>query len=217
MKKVLLLGDCIRVQCQERVKELLADECEVLYPSFDYGYTLSLLWFLRLQFNENQDWAEPDLIYWNTGIMDHHRPVDDGEPLIPAEMFLHLLRRLHRQLAFYSGRLVWASTTPAGEKYVYDPQGNYGVDRETWNKEIALYNRLAAAYLTEKDVMIHDLYALIAKNPQYSGDDGIHLSPEGVEAAAQEIAACIRLRLDQPAAQRESDEQGDAAAEVQWY
>jgi lysophospholipase L1-like esterase len=195
VKNVLLPGDSIRLNYCGRVKELLDGECRVCYPEANCAYTLYTIWNLRF-------WVEDlkedgiDVIYWNNGIWDHHRTLDDGEPLTGIEQYIALNRRLHRQLRVYTDKLIWATTTPAGKSY-RPSNGNLGeLSLDVWNSEIALYNNVLAAYFTSDGVMINDLNALIGSDTeQYLCEDSIHLSAAGIEAAANRVADCIRRAL----------------------
>ena len=194
MKKVLLIGDSIRLNYQEKVKELLADTCEVVYPNGNCEFTLNTLWSIRQWFRD-YEWGQVDLIHWNTGIWDHHRNADDGEPLSTPEQYLYYNRRLHKQLATYTKNLIWATTTPAGIHYKPDPDWLCPLSREDWNEEVSLYNDILRAYLVHQGVAIDDLYDLVQHHWDYLTDDGIHLSPAGVEGLAQQVADCIRAHL----------------------
>ena len=192
MKKAVLLGDSIRLSYCARVGELLAGECEVLWPEENCAYTMYTLRRTREWFEGSGGWGTVDLIHYNNGIWDHHRVADDGEPLSTPEQYLYLNRRLHRQLAEYAPKLIWATTIPAGEAYQYTPHWVLGLKRDDWNREIREYNALLSGYLSSQGVEINDLYALVAPHPEYITTDGIHLTAEGVEAAAQQVASHIR-------------------------
>jgi len=179
MKKVVLLGDSIRLSYWERVRELLADVCEVYAPEENCAYTMHTLRCVRHWFTSSR-WENVDLIHWNNGIWDHHRNAEDGEPLSTPEMYLYLNRRLHKQLALYAKKLCWATTIPAGEHYTCNPKNLCAISREEWNRETVLYNDLLVAYLRYQGVSINDLYTLVAQHPEYQGGDGIHLTPVGV-------------------------------------
>ena len=194
MKKVLLIGDSIRLNYQEKVRELLADTCEVVYPNGNCEFTLNTLWSIRQWFRD-YDWGRVDLIHWNTGIWDHHRNADDGEPLSTPEQYLYYNRRLHKQLATYTKNLIWATTTPAGPHYKPDPDWLCPLSREDWNEEVSLYNDILRAYLVHQGVAIDDLYELVQHHWDYLTDDGIHLSPAGVEGLGRQVADCIRAHL----------------------
>ncbi len=195
MKKVVLLDDPINSGYRDKVKELLSDIAEVSYYEGVNGFSDSVMWRARLQFGEWDNRADWDLLYWSTGLWDHRRTLDDGEPFISAEHFLHYNRRLHRELTLHAKRLVYATATPAGEGYVHDPKGDFGIPREDWNREIKEYNDILTAYLKHEGVMIHDLYAFLTAHPEYLGKQGFFLTEEGADAVAEEVAGYIRRAL----------------------
>lgn len=195
MKRVVLIGDSIRMNYEDLVRERLKGECEVLSPKDNCAYTLNSIFHIRRWFQE-MGAEHVDLIHWNNGIWEHHRNAEDNEPFSPPEIYLSLTKRLHNQLKRYSDKIVWASTIPAGPRY--DPDGHIllFLSREDWNREIALYNGIASAYFKSEGVPINDLYSLIDSDPErYVCEDGIHLTDEGKEAAAEQVAAKIREQL----------------------
>ena len=59
-------------------------------------------------------------------------------------------------------------------------------------EQIIKYNEAIVQRLREKGIIINDLHALIYKNvDKYVSDDLIHLSEEGVELAAHQVADLI--------------------------
>lgn len=189
MKRVLLFGDSIRLSYQDRVKELLAGECEVCGPDFNCEFSLYTLWNVK-DWLHYQNFDRIDVIHWNSGIWDHHRVTEDPtQPLSTPEQYLEVNRRLHKQMATYTDKLIWATTTPMAPDKT--PESLLPLSAEELNREIALYNDILVAYLKTQGVKINDLNALIASNPAYHCEDGCHLSPEGVEQAAQQVVAKI--------------------------
>lgn len=197
MKNVILLGDSIRQQYCERVKELLKDICDVRFPEDNCAYTLKTVWNVRNWVNET-GFEKVDLIHYNNGIWDHHRTLADAAPLSTPEQYLYLNRRLHDHMTTYTDKLIWATTTPAGLGYNPNkPNSLCYLSRDEWNKEIALYNNILAGYLTSKGVWITDLNAVIGADLDNICDDGIHLSDKGTELAAQAVAVNIRKYLEE--------------------
>lgn len=194
MKTVMMLGDSIRLSYWKRTAELLSDICVVYAPEWNCAYTQYTLIHIRDWFR-GQRLGKVDLIHWNNGIWDHHRNAEDLEPLSTPEQYLQLNRRLYAQLARFSDRLIWATTTPAGICYCYNPHDLTGIPLEEWNEEIRTYNDLLSAWLAGKGVGINDLYALISSKPDFISEDGIHLTEAGVEAAARQSAEAIRKAL----------------------
>lgn len=195
MKNVLLLGDSIRLQYCERVKELLSDICDVRFPEDNCAYTLNTIWNVRNWIKES-GFDKINLIHYNNGIWDHHRNLSDGEPLSSLEQYIYLNRRLHSHLSGVADKLIWATTTPAGLGYTQKADGLCAISREEWNCEIALYNNVLSGYLSSKGVGITDLNSVIGADLDNICEDGIHLSDKGKELAAQAVATNIRKFLE---------------------
>ena len=140
-KNVILLGDSIRINYCERVKELLSDICDVRFPHDNCAYTLNTIWNVRNWVNEI-GFDKIDLIHYNNGIWDHHRNLADGEPLSNIEQYVYLNRRLHNHLSTYTDKLIWATTTPSSLTRDYTKSALAGLPNEEWNREIALYNNV---------------------------------------------------------------------------
>ena len=197
MKHVAILGDSIRLSYWERVAELLSDIAIVHSPDGENGaYTLHTIRRTRDWFNE---WGgKMDLIHYNNGAWDHHRNADDNLPFSTPDQYLALNKRLHKMLSAYTDKLIWATTTPAGESYDPDSHILLHLTREGWNEEIALYNDILSSYLKTQGVRINDIYGFVYPNTrEFIGPDGLHLSEAGVEAVAQKVAAEIRAMLEE--------------------
>ncbi len=195
MKRIVLIGDSIRQNYEPLVREKLAGVCEVYAPKANCAYTLCSIFNIRDWFKE-MGIDHADLIHWNNGIWEHHRNADDNEPFTSPELYLSLTKRLHRQMKRYSDNILWASTIPAGPAYSPDGHILLYLSREDWDREIALYNGIASAYFKSEGVAVNDLNGLIASDPaRYVCEDGIHLTDEGKEAAAEQVANAIRKAL----------------------
>ena len=68
MKKVLLLGDSIRMGYDDYVKELLDGKCEVIYDPDDNGrFAAYTLWQANQMFKK---YGKFDVVHWNNGYWD---------------------------------------------------------------------------------------------------------------------------------------------------
>ena len=61
MKKVLLLGDSIRMGYQYQLKELLKDECKVIFSDDNGRFASYTLWQANQMFKE---YGRFDLVHW---------------------------------------------------------------------------------------------------------------------------------------------------------
>lgn len=97
MKKVLLLGDSIRIHYGRYVKMALEDVAEVVFPEDNCRFAAYLLRYLhmihdRLGLDENLD-----AVHWNAGLWDL-LIMPDGESLTPPEVYRYYLDRICRNL-----------------------------------------------------------------------------------------------------------------------
>lgn len=207
MKKILLLGDSIRMGYDEFVRERLDGKAEVFYPE-DNGrfaqYTLRTLenWKADLQLDR------VDLVHWNNGLWDvlHlnagdaagdgeaegttlQRPsaesgktfVYDKDPLTPPEMYAYMIGRIHRRIGqlFPGAKIVFAASTP-----VIEEQASWAFRS---NAEIREYNEIARRTLAPFGVPFNDLYSFAEKNCSGLHCDWVHYTPEGSDLLASQV------------------------------
>ncbi len=182
MKQVLLLGDSVRMQIQKSVGEKLADIAEVSGPEENgrwSGYTLNSLRFWLPQF------PAPDLVQWNCGLWDMGDDYQEGRHFYPPDLYEETCHRICCVLRKITGRpelpIVIATTTPT---------------LHSDHADILLYNGILKKVAAEENAVINDLYAVIAPaKAEMIGEDRIHLTPAGVEAAASQTADVLRSLL----------------------
>ena len=179
MKKMVLIGDSIRmIGYGKPVAERLADEFEVWQPDDNCRfakYTLRGLW----------DWQDSirnaDVIHWNNGLWDVCSLFGDGE-FTPIDEYVEIMLRLARLFKQRAATVIFATTTPVRPENLHNK-----------NEVIAAYNAALVPKLKELGVIINDLYTPLSKDVyKYICDDTIHLSEEGISAAADMVEAIIR-------------------------
>ena len=87
--------------------------------------------------------------------------------------------------------LIWATTTPVRKR------GHLG-QFAAGTKRVKERNAIAAALIAGTDILINDLFALVAPHPHYAGPDGTHFSPAGRAAQGNHVAATILKHLAAP-------------------
>ena len=181
MKKVTLLGDSIRqIGYGTRVPELLGEDYEVLQPEENcrfVKYTLRMLFDYRAQIEGS------DVIHWNNGLWDITTGLfDDGEPFTSEQEYVENMLRVAKELKKLGKRIIFATITPVHNEYVYNK-----------NSVIQRYNELIVPKLQEMGIEINDLHATVMQDLyKYIGQDQLHLSPEGIEICAKQVADIIR-------------------------
>ena len=190
MKKVLLLGDSIRIGYQNDVKELLAGEYEVLCPEDNGRFAAYTLWQANQMFKWNPD---IELVHFNNGYWDMNIEAPMTEAIHPVEEYVSFLRRIVALCRQCGAKVVFATTVPILEAGAAEDntgaEGTINYSNE-WVKE---YNAAATALMQELEVPVNDLYALCMEDARrYKCEDLLHLSPEGSRRCAGQVAEYVR-------------------------
>ena len=157
MKKVLLLGDSIRMGYQNDVKDILNGEYEVICPEDNGRFAAYTLWQANQMFKWNPD---IELVHFNNGYWDMNIEAPMTEAIHPIEEYKSFLRRIVALCRQCGAKVVFATTVPIMEAGA--AADNTGVEgtinySNEWVKE---YNAAATAVMAELDVPVNDLYAL---------------------------------------------------------
>jgi hypothetical protein len=177
--KITIIGDSIREQYTNRVKELLGEGFEIWSPSENCR-------FAKYTYRGLFDWTRymegSDIIHFNIGLWDACNLFGDGSFSSDEEYVRDVMRVVDMMKRRYGSTIIFATTTPAlGSNKFYDK----GI--------VEHFNSLITPRLIECGVIINDLYSVIAKSAEENiRDDGVHLSEIGIERAAQHIADFIR-------------------------
>lgn len=190
MKKVVLIGDSIRLNYQHVVVRELKGLANVVYTADNNRfakYTLAYLGEILA------DHGDADVIHWNNGIWDCMRFTPNTEPLTPLAEYLSDMCRIYIELSYYcrSARIVFATSTPVLPYDDSDPT------RSIFNRDITRYNSAVVPTLRDMGAVINDLGGLLSCAPQrYISDDRLHLSDAGKEACGVQSANIIKSLLE---------------------
>lgn len=192
MKKVLLLGDSIRMGYDDYVKELLKEECEVYYDAEDNGrFSSYTLWQMNQFFKH---FGHFDVVHWNNGYWDMNIEAPMTTAMHPVEEYVHYLHRILDEIRRNGAVPVFATTTPilsAGQ--AADISGT-GADSINYNNDwVVEYNEAACRVMQEEKVRVNDLYTVCLEDPHYyKCEDLLHLTEEGYRRCAEQIAKVVR-------------------------
>ena len=110
MKKVLLLGDSIRMGYDDYVKEELDGKCEVVYDAEDNGrFAAYTLWQANQMFKHHGHF---DVVHWNNGYWDMNIEAPMTEAMHPVEEYVHFLKRIIKLCRENGAKIIFATTTP---------------------------------------------------------------------------------------------------------
>ena len=178
MKKIILLGDSIRLSYGNRVRELLGEGYTVWQPEDNCrfaSYTLRMLYDYREQLKE------ADVIHFNCGLWDMCDLFGDG-PFTPLEVYVEQMVRIAKILKTYAPVVIFSTTTPPSPKM-------WGHDLN----RVRAYNAAAMAALDPLGVLFDDLFTPVAEDiDRMISEDYLHASPYGVEILANRVADCIK-------------------------
>ena len=178
MKKIILLGDSIRLSYQRRVTELLGSDYTVWGPDDNCrfaSYTLRMLYDYREQLKG------ADLIHFNCGLWDMCDLFGDG-PFTSPEVYVEQMVRIAKILKTYAPVVVFAATTPPSPRM-------WGHDIQ----RVRAYNAAAMAALEPLGILFDDLFTPVAEDiDRMISEDLLHASPYGVEVLANRVADCVK-------------------------
>ncbi|MBQ3151493.1 MAG: SGNH/GDSL hydrolase family protein [Clostridia bacterium] len=179
MTKVTLLGDSIRlIGYGPEVPKLLGEGFEVYQPEDNCRFAKYLL---RGLFNWRDEMSGTRIMHFNSGLWDICDIFGDGTFTTEAEYVETMLRIADIMLRKYD-KVIFATTTPVSEKNQYNK-----------NSDIERFNKLIVPLYKEKGIIINDLYTTVASDiDRYISEDTIHLSKEGIEVCAKQVADIIK-------------------------
>lgn len=191
MKKIVLIGDSIRMGYDKYIKDALSRTAEVLYPSENCRFAEYVLRFAH-EWKKNGDWGDDvDLVHWNAGLWDALELFGD-EPLTSLSYYGEAISRINKRLRmlFPKAKFVFAISTNVNEK-IANP------DFMRHNATIEKYNAEAIRALSDTDTVINDLYSLTASLPDSYRSDWVHFyTPEGTELIGGKVLSVICELLD---------------------
>ena len=179
-KKIALLGDSIRlIGYGTALPQILGDGFEVWQPEDNCRFSFYLL---RTVFDCSADLEGSDIIHFNCGLWDENDLFGDGS-FTPVEDYVKSVCRIADILSKKCKKLIFATTTPVRPENEHNDNGR-----------IRKYNEAVVPELTKRDIAINDLNALISKDIEkyIRADDLIHLTGDGIAAAAEQTAEIIK-------------------------
>lgn len=178
MKKIILLGDSIRLSYGNRVRELLGEGYTVWQPEDNCRFAA---YTLRMLYDYREQLKEADVIHFNCGLWDMCDLFGDG-PFTPLEVYVEQMVRIAKILKTYAPVVIFATTTPPSPKM-------WGHDLN----RVRAYNAAAMAALEPLGVLFDDLFTPVAEDiDRMISEDYLHASPYGVGILANRVADCIK-------------------------
>ena len=186
MKKILLIGDSIRVGYDKYVQMAFDGVAQVYYPDVNCRFAAYIMRHLP-------DWKKTtgcgddvDAVYWNAGLWDDLVMVDD-QCLTPVEIYEYYIDRICKsiRILFPSAKMIFATSTAVIE--AIDPK----LKKRT-NENTRRYNAAAAKIVESHSGLVDDLFALTQNVPEnYHSDQTHYYTPEGTELLAAHVVETL--------------------------
>lgn len=190
MKKIILIGDSIRMGYESTVFEQLAGAAEFFSPEDNGGDSRNVLAHL-------DEWAtslQPDIVHLNCGLHDLKREFATLEQTqVPLEEYRQNLETIFRQITETGATLIWATITPVMYERHHELKG---FDRR--EEDVATYNAVALEVARQFNLPVDDLNAVVmqAGREKLMGDgDGVHFFPDGYQVLGMAVADFLRPYL----------------------
>ena len=175
--KVTLIGDSIRMQYEEGVRELLGNDFEVFSPQENCRFAK---YNLRGMWDWKENMSGSRIVHWNCGLWDICDIFGDGM-FTSVEEYCATVLRIADILKSRHDVVIFATTTPVRENNPYND-----------NDVIIRYNEAIVPLLRERGIIINDLHSLIYPDRgNLVCDDLIHLDKRGVDICARAVADAI--------------------------
>lgn len=191
MKKVVLIGDSIRMGYDKYVKDALSGVCEVYYPEENCRFAEYVLRYAH-EWKGNGNWGDDvDLVHWNAGLWDALELFQD-EPLTPISTYGEYLIRIDKRLRmlFPKAKIVFALSTAVVEEMARK-------DFMRHNAIIEKYNEEAVRVLSSTDTVFNDLYSLTKSLDKSYHSDWVHYYvPKATEQIGGRVLSIISKLLD---------------------
>ena len=189
MKRVTLIGDCIRRDYQPTVRDELSDIAVVCGPEETIKTTRDVLAHL-------DEWVlcpRPDLFHFNCGLHEIRRFRPGDPQTVPLPEFRRNLDEIFRRIRENTETAVtWAHTTPIFHER-RDKLNTYG----RLETDVLEYNAAASEVAGRYGVRVVDLHRLTHESgmERYMARNGLHFTPEGYVMLGQAVAQSIREEL----------------------
>ncbi len=198
MKNIFLIGDSIRFGAQSNpdyntadspgygvyVEQMLKGQANVYMPNDNCRFAQYTLRYLYDWANE-LDPAKIDVVHWNNGLWDVLR-INGDEPLTSIDMYEKMLCRVCDMIRriFPNAKIIFALSTAVVEEWAR-------LDFKRYNSDIEKYNEAAKRVLSQKGVIINDLYSISAAFDKDLHADWVHFNDEGSQILAR--AVCEKI------------------------
>lgn len=189
MKKILLIGDSIRLGYDKYVKIAFKDVAEVYYPEENSRFVMYVYRRLHEWKDELKCGDDIDVVHWNAGLWDDLILLD-GKHLTPIDIYKEYVDRTCKmiKILFPKAKIIFATSTPVQEELF--------LACKRYNQDTEMYNKVAIEVVKSHGGEINDLYALAKAAPvEYHSDLTHYYTKEGTRLLTNQVVKCLEETL----------------------
>lgn len=185
MKKIILIGDSIRMGYAPFVQRELENEAVLWAPEENGGTSRNVLAHL-------DEWIlsrEADVVHLNCGLHDLARDVGAAGVRVEIDEYKRNVREILSRTQAGGKKIVWATITPV------DQENHRTVKKmERWESDIERYIQAASGVASELQIPINDLNRVVneAGKENLLLPDGVHFTTDGSKLLGKTVAAFLR-------------------------
>ena len=190
MRRVVLIGDSIRIGYQAAVERELTGLAEVWGPGENGGTSENVLAHL-------DEWViarRPDVVHLNCGLHDLRIERGRKESAVPLPQYRANLDTVFRRIRDEANPvIIWATTTPVNERWHREKK-----DFDRLESDVDAYNQAAGEIANRMEIPINDLYAVVMEHGRDTilSPDGVHYGEAGYDLLGRAVAETIRAQLE---------------------
>lgn len=182
MKKILLIGDSIRLGYDKYVKMAFEDVADVYYPEENSRFAAFVFRRLHEWKDELGCGDDIDLVHWNAGLWDDLILLD-GKHFTPIDIYALYVERTCQmiKILFPMAKIIFATSTPVREEMFTGACKRYNQDTEK-------YNQVAVEIVKRYGGEINDLYSLAKASPvEWHSDLTHYYTKEGTRMLTEQV------------------------------
>ncbi|MCP4509024.1 MAG: SGNH/GDSL hydrolase family protein [Fuerstiella sp.] len=190
---VILLGDSIRIGYQKAVARQLHGKATVWSPQENGQHTVYTL-------QQIDKWImgrDAKVVHINVGLHDLFLSSKTDQPRHSLETYSANLRKIFAKLKqLTDAQIIFALTTPVDELRQASSETYKRVVRR--NPDVVTYNRRAVEIAEESGILVNDVHAVALEIGVKAAirDDGVHLTPKGVDVVGKQVARRVMSALN---------------------
>lgn len=191
MKKIVLIGDSIRMGYDKYTKLAFEDVANVYYPNDNCRFASYILRHLHDWKKSFECGDDVDCVHWNAGLWDSIF-MPDGEHHTPIEIYKYYIERVCNRIKhlFPNAKVIFATSTPVVEE-------RFLGECKRYNKDIELYNAAAVEIVRKHGFEVNDLYAITKDVPLEFYSDMTHFyTKEGTQLITNVVVKTLEQCLD---------------------